>query len=67
MTGIILKGDGAAFALHKLAREQMKHKLMSDIQFDVRVCEIEGWNYQEYLRELHELIAHFDPCKVPNE
>lgn len=65
-SGIILKGDGAAYALHQLAREQMKQKLMKDIQFDVRVCGIEGWDYREYLRQLHEVIAYFDPCEVTN-
>ena len=66
MTGIVLNGDGAAFALQQLAREQMKHKLMSDIRFDIHVCQLEGWDYREYLHELHELIALFDPCEVTN-
>lgn len=49
-------------SLNRLAREQMKHKLLADIRTDLAVCEIEGWRPREYLAELHSLIAHFDPC-----
>lgn len=59
-----LTGDGAPIALNRLAREQMKHKLLSDINTDMMVCQIEGTDHLEYVRELHELIAHFDPCEV---
>lgn len=58
-----LTGEGASFALQKLAREQMKHKLLADILTDVSVCEIEGWDQLEYLRDLHDVIAHFHPCE----
>lgn len=61
---VVLKGDGAAFALQRLAREQLKHKLLADIQTDLMVCKIEGWESRAYLRDLHDLIAHFDPCEV---
>lgn len=60
----LLTGDGAAVALQRLAREQMKHKLLADINTDMMVCQIEGINHREYVRELHELVAHFDPCEV---
>lgn len=58
-----LTGEGAAQALNRLAREQTKTRLLADIHFDMTVCQVEGWDQIEYLRELHELIAHFDPCK----
>jgi len=51
-------------ALNTLAREQLKHKLLTDIRTDLVVCEIEGWSPREYLRDLHRTIAHFDPCEV---
>lgn len=31
-------------ALNRLAREQIKLRLLADIRFDLAVCEIEGWN-----------------------
>ena len=58
-----LTGDGAPEALNQLAREQTKLRLLQDIHFDLAVCEIEGWEQAAYLRELHDLIAHFDPCE----
>lgn len=64
VNGVILRGDGASFALQRLAREQTKHKLLTDIRFDLGVCSVEGWDHREYLRDLHRLIAHFDPCEA---
>lgn len=58
----VLTGDGAPEALNRLAREQMKHKLLADIRTDLMVCDLEGWDQRAYLRDLHRLIAHFDPC-----
>lgn len=46
-------------SLNRLAREQMKLKLMQDIRTDLIICEIEGWDKREYLNELKELINSF--------
>lgn len=59
---MILTGEGAPHALNQLAREQMKLKLLADIRVDLVVCELEGWNPRDYLRDLHEVIAQHDPC-----
>ena len=48
--------------LTRLAREQFKLKLLADIRTDMTVCEIEGWDPREYVRDLHAEIARFDPC-----
>ena len=48
-----------ASTLNRLAREQMKLRLMQDIRTDLIVCEIEGWDKMEYLNELKELINSF--------
>lgn len=45
--------------LNRVAREQMKERLMRDILADMTVCELEGWNRMEYLNELKELIDSF--------
>lgn len=58
-----LTGDGAAYALEKLAREQMKHKLLADINVSLTVCEIEGWSKTDYLHDLHQLIDGMCPCE----
>lgn len=43
-------------ALNRLAREQIKLRLLADIRFDLAVCEIEGWDKLEYLNELKSMI-----------
>lgn len=47
---------GVPMALNKLARERMKLKLLADIQFDLQVCEIEGWNKTEYIQQIRDLV-----------
>lgn len=42
--------------LNRLAREQMKAKLLNDILLDMTICQLEEWNVIEYLQELKELI-----------
>lgn len=59
----VLTGNGTAYALQRLAREQMKLRLLADIAHDLQVCELEGWDHTEYLTDLHTLIAHHNPCK----
>lgn len=56
MSGIYLTDLGAEKALNRLAREQMKHKLLLDIRADLLVCELNGWDKKEYLAELRDLL-----------
>ena len=42
--------------LNTLAREQLKHKLLADINIDLMICKIEWWNYKEYLLDIKSLI-----------
>ena len=55
----VITDTNCAQSLNRLAREQMKLRLMADIRADLMVCEIEGWDKLEYLRELKELINSF--------
>lgn len=48
-----------AKALQRLAREEMKLRLLQDISMDITVCQIEGWDYKPYLRELKQEIERF--------
>jgi len=45
--------------LNKLAREQMKLRLIQDIRVDIEVCKLEGVNYKDYLLELKDMIDGF--------
>lgn len=42
--------------LNRLAREEMKTKLLADILFDMKVCELEGWCVMDYLKEIKALV-----------
>lgn len=53
---VIVDSEGAALALNCLAREQMKLRLLHDIRIDLAVCDIEGWDKLEYIRDLQEAI-----------
>lgn len=55
----VIIDTNCAPSLNRLAREEMKLKLMQDIRTDLMVCEIEGWDKMEYLNELKELIDGF--------
>ena len=58
----VLTGEGAPRALQIAARERMKARLLADISMDLTVCQLEGWPHREYVHDLHDMIAHFDPC-----
>lgn len=45
--------------LNDLARHQQIEKLERDILVDLQICEIEGWDKTEYLRQLEDLILSF--------
>lgn len=53
--GVIMDAE-CAKPLNRLAREQMKHRLLCDIRTDLVVCEIEGIDPREYINELIELL-----------
>lgn len=48
-----------SFAWNRLAREQMKLKLLADIRTDLIICEIEGWSKTEYITELQSMLNAF--------
>ena len=56
---VVITDTNCVPSLNRLAREQMKLRLMQDIRTDLIVCEIEGWDKTEYLNELKELINSF--------
>ena len=44
--------EGTAKALNRLAREQMKMRLLADIAVDMQVCKLEGYDPAESVDEL---------------
>jgi len=49
--------EEVGIALNRLAREQMKRRILADIAVDLTVCELEGLDTQEYVRELQAMLA----------
>ena len=45
--------------LNDLARQELKHRTISDIAADIQICKLEGWDYKQYLRDLRKEIDHF--------
>ena len=51
--------ENIGVALNRLAREQLKLRLMQDINIDIQVCKLERIDYKEYLLELKSIIDGF--------
>ena len=47
-------------AFNTLARKRFEEQMLKDIYFDLTVCEIEGWDKKEYIKELKALLNGFD-------
>lgn len=43
-----------------LARKKFQEYLLKEITFDLMVCEIEGWDKKEYIKEIRNLINSID-------
>lgn len=41
------------------SRESMIKKIKADIEFDKMVCELEGYDFNEYLDSLQNIISSF--------
>ncbi len=44
------------YQFNKLVRLQTITRLERDILFDLRVCQIEGWDCREYIRMIREML-----------
>ena len=49
-----------AKTVNDLARLKFKEHLLKEIMFDLMVCEIEGWDKKEYIKEIRNLINSID-------
>ena len=59
---IRLTGTSSPRALNRLAREQLRLKILADIHVDLMVCELEGWDATEWIHDLHTDIGALCPC-----
>lgn len=61
MSGVALKPDTpeTRYKFNQLARHQLIRKLYGDILMGMRVCELEGWDKTEYIKELYRVLEHF--------
>ena len=53
---IIIQNKETAIRLNHLAREQMKVKLLADINTDLMICDIEWLDKKEYIKDLQNLL-----------
>ena len=49
-----------AKTVNALARMKFQEQLLKEIMFDLMVCEIEGWDKREYIRQIRKLINGID-------
>lgn len=42
--------------VNELAREQLKHKILTDISIDLQICKLEWWEYKDYLISIRDMI-----------
>ena len=52
-----------AKTVNTLARKKFQEQLLKEIHFDLMVCEIEGWDKTEYIKELQKLLNGIDVKK----
>jgi type I restriction system adenine methylase HsdM len=45
--------------LQKISRKQMIERIRKDIEIDKMVCELEGWDFYNYINDLDKLINDF--------
>lgn len=53
-----------AQTVNALARKKFEAQILREIAFDLMVCEIEGWDKLEYIKELKKLINSIDLSRV---
>ena len=54
--GLIIPDKDTAKALNDLARHKAIVRILNDIRMDMEICEIEGWDKNEYLNLIRQLL-----------
>ena len=57
-SGIMLEPDvpETRKALNDLARHQLIVRILQEIEFDLMVCEIEGWDKRKFIRQIQSAV-----------
>lgn len=68
MAGVILIPDTEETRkkLQEAARHQFIEKMYKEILFDMKVCDIEGWDKMEYISMLYDVLDHFKKMRELN-
>ena len=54
--GLIIPDKKTAKALNDLARHTAILRILEDVRIDLEICEIEGWDKNEYLNLIKQLL-----------
>ena len=54
--GLIIPDKDTARAFNDLARHTAIVRILNDIRMDMEICEIEGWDKNEYLNLIKQLL-----------
>ena len=54
--GVAIPDKDTAKALNDLARHTAIVRILNDIRMDMEICEIEGWDKNEYLNLIRQLL-----------
>lgn len=57
-SGIMLEPDvpETRKALNDLARHQLIVRILQEIEFDLMICEIEGWDKKKFIRQIQSAV-----------
>lgn len=57
-SGIMLEPDvpETRKALNDLARHQLIVRILQEIEFDLMICEIEGWDKRKFIRQIQSAV-----------
>ena len=61
--GVIIPDKDTAKALNDLARHTAIVRILNDIRMDMEICEIEGWDKTEYIKQLKKLLDSIGAVK----
>ena len=53
---IVYPSKETAYRFNILAREQLKAKLLSDINVDMQICKIEWWDIKEHIFDIKNML-----------
>ena len=65
--GVIIPDEDTARALNDLARHTAIVRILNDIRMDMEICEIEGFDKNEYLNQIRQLLNSIGGAKQRTE